>query len=78
MIKEHNYVSDFKAKQVTRVFIECDQEIRVNFHRFKILILVVDDGSPDLMRVTTPCHIKICQIFHIAIINVVTRDVPIR
>ena len=75
MIKEHNYVSDFKAKQVTRVFIECDQEIRVNFHRLKILILVV---STDLMRVTTPCHIKICQIFHIAIINVVTRDVPIR
>ena len=59
ILKQNKHLNVFLIKyQVMRVFIECDQEIKVNFRRSKILILVVDDGSTDLMRVTTPCHIK--------------------
>ena len=53
--------SDFKIflikYQAIKGFLNCDQEIKVNFRRSKILIPVAD-GSTVLMRVTTPCNTK--------------------
>ena len=41
--------------QAIKGFLNCDQEIKVNFRRSKILIPVAD-GSTVLIRVTIPCN----------------------
>ena len=44
ILKQNKHLNVFLIKyQVMRVFIECDQEIKVNFRQSKILILVVND-----------------------------------